>query len=62
MSIPAGSSSGKKLRLKGKGLPKSKEEQGDLLVELKVVLPERLSEEEEKLFRSLAERSSFNPR
>jgi len=45
MSIPKGSSSGKTLRLRGKGCPFSKadakeQEKGDLLVTLQIVLPE----------------------
>ncbi|GIV38965.1 MAG: molecular chaperone DnaJ [Thermonema sp.] len=46
-----------KIRLKGKGLPKYKQEEqkGDLYVTLQARLPQGLSEEEKELFRRLAE-------
>ena len=40
MSIPPNSSGGRSLRLKGKGLPKAGGGRGDLLVSLRIVLPE----------------------
>jgi DnaJ-class molecular chaperone len=40
MNIPANSGGGKSLRLKGKGLPKSGGGRGDLLVSLRIVLPD----------------------
>ena len=40
MSIPSNSSGGRSLRLKGKGLPKAGGGRGDLLVSLRIVLPE----------------------
>jgi DnaJ-class molecular chaperone len=40
LSIPAGSSGGRTLRLRGKGLPKPGGGEGDLLVGLRIVLPE----------------------
>jgi curved DNA-binding protein len=61
LTIPAGTSSGKKMRLKGKGFPTGAAN-GDLLVKVKIVLPENLSQAEEELFKKLAEESSFNPR
>ena len=39
LSIPANSSSGKTMRLKGKGLPTKKGGHGDLLVKLQIMLP-----------------------
>ena len=63
LSIPPGSQSGQRLRLKHKGMPGGKESpHGDLLVELKIVVPQNLSAEEEQLMRQLADVSSFNPR
>ncbi len=62
INIPAGSQSGQRLRLKGKGLPKSKQELGDLYVELVVQVPKSLTEREIELFQSLAKESRFNPR
>jgi curved DNA-binding protein len=55
--VPAGSSSGRKLRLRGQGMPG-----GDLYALVKVEVPRRLSKEERKLFERLAEVSKFDPR
>lgn len=63
MRLPAGSQAGKRLRLKGKGLPRRKgAKPGDLIVRLEVAVPEKLSDRERELFESLAKESSFNPR
>ncbi len=57
LKIPAGSQSGRVLRLKGKGLPaRGKEPAGDLLYELKVLAPTDLTEEERHLMQQFAER------
>lgn len=61
IKIPAGSQSGSKLRLKGKGLP-HQGSRGDMLAELVVATPTTLSAQERKLFESLRDCSSFNPR
>jgi curved DNA-binding protein len=53
MTVPAGQSSGQRLRLKGKGLPRRDGGQGDLYVELRVVVPKALTPEQEKLFQQL---------
>jgi len=54
MKIPAGTSGGKVLRLKGKGVPVYKKSGvfGDLYVRLAVDIPAHLSEEEKKLIRN----------
>ena len=45
LKIPAGSQSGRKLRLRGLGVPPLKGgARGDLYAELQIVLPERASE------------------
>jgi curved DNA-binding protein len=59
VKIPAGSSSGRKIRLRGRGLPKKGGDKGDLLAEIRIVVPETLSERERELFEQLAEASSF---
>lgn len=55
--IPKGSQSGSKLRLKGKGMPVYGKtgQYGDLYVQLNVVIPKNLSQEETKLFKKLKE-------
>lgn len=63
LRIPPGTGSGKVLRLRGKGLPRTRGlERGDLLVEIRIVVPETLTAEEEALFRKLAAVSHFKPR
>ncbi|MFC4634608.1 DnaJ C-terminal domain-containing protein [Dokdonia ponticola] len=57
ITVPKGSQTGKILRLKGKGMPKYSTQSsfGDLLVKLNVVLPKKLSKQEESLFKQLKE-------
>ncbi len=60
--IPPGSSSGRKIRLRGKGFPAHGDSHGDLYAELRIVVPEHPSEEERRLFEELAKKSDFTPR
>ena len=62
VKIPAGSASGRKIRLRRKGFPSSDGSKGDLFAEIRIVLPKSLSERERELFQRLAEESSFRPR
>lgn len=62
MSVPAGTQSGTRLRLRGQGLRKRDGSRGDLMVRIRIEIPTRLTSEEEKLFRKLAEVSQFHPR
>jgi curved DNA-binding protein len=62
VKIPAGSSTGRKIRLRGRGLPQANGDKGDLLAEIRIVVPEKLSERERELFEQLAEASSFRAR
>ncbi len=62
LKIPRGSQSGRKMRIRGKGLPRKNDQAGDIFVELQIRVPTSLSEEEEKLFSELAATSTFNPR
>jgi curved DNA-binding protein len=56
LKIPAGSQSGRVLRVKGKGLPgRGKEASGDLLYELRVLAPTDLTDEERGLMQQLAD-------
>jgi curved DNA-binding protein len=61
VTIPAGASSGTKIRIRGKGFPKKNEASGDLYAEIKIVLPKALSDRERELFAALAEVSEFTP-
>ena len=60
--VPAGSSSGRRLRLRGRGLPKRGGGRGDLYAAVQIVVPKRLSDEERDLFEKLASVSEFDPR
>ncbi|EMP56342.1 heat shock protein DnaJ domain-containing protein [Marinobacter santoriniensis NKSG1] len=61
VKVPKGSTSGRKLRLKGKGLPGK--HPGDQIVILQIAMPEEHSAEAEKLYEQLAEaEKDFNPR
>jgi curved DNA-binding protein len=62
VKIPAGSSSGRKIRLRGRGIPQPGGEKGDLLAEIRILVPEKLSDRERELFEELAEESSFRAR
>jgi curved DNA-binding protein len=62
VKIPAGSSSGRKIRLKGRGFPDARSGAGDLYAEISIRVPEALSSEEKKLFEQLAHISKFAPR
>ena len=59
--VPAGSSTGRKMRLRGRGLPNPKGPDGDLLAEIRVIVPTQLTDEEKALFEQLAETSAFEP-
>jgi DnaJ-class molecular chaperone len=56
LKIPAETQNGRVFRLKGKGMPRLNESQhhGDLFAEIYVVLPEKLTEKERKLFEEFA--------
>lgn len=61
VNVPAGSGNGRKLRLKGRGIPG--DQAGDLYLELELALPPANDEKARELYRTMArEMSSFNPR
>lgn len=62
LKIPAGTSSGRRLRLRGRGLPDPRGRPGDLFAEARVVVPRTLTDEERRLFSELAAVSDFEPR
>jgi curved DNA-binding protein len=62
LTVPPGSSSGKKLRMRGMGLPERPGERGDLIVELQIVLPPTTGSAEAKLYEELKRASGFDPR
>jgi curved DNA-binding protein len=62
VKVPAGSSSHRRLRLKGRGLPHRRGEPGNFYAELQVRVPETLTDEEQRRFEELAKVSSFDAR
>lgn len=61
LKIPAGTSSGRTFRAKGKGVPTGKDK-GDLLVTVQVAVPEKLNREARNLIERLAELDNQSPR
>jgi curved DNA-binding protein len=63
LTIKPGARSGTQLRLKARGMPaRGRKQAGDLIAELRIVVPSELTEAERELFEKLAETSDFNPR
>jgi curved DNA-binding protein len=62
LKVPAGSSTGRRLRLRGQGLPGPDGSAGDLYAVLAVHVPKRLTKKERELFEQLADVSKFDPR
>lgn len=60
LHVPAGSSSGRLLRLRGRGLARGGQ-RGDQLVELRIVVPDQPSEAELALYRRLQELATEQP-
>ena len=53
IKIPAGTSSGQALRLKGLGLSKKDGGYGDLNGKIKIVVPKNISEEQKELYKKI---------
>jgi curved DNA-binding protein len=63
VKVPAGSSSGRRLRLRGQGLPDpSGARPGDLYAVVEIHVPKKLGRRERELFEQLASVSKFDPR
>ena len=70
VSVPAGSQSGNRLRLKHRGLPRKPSgkgeskptDRGDLFAEVRITVPKELTQTERELFERLAAESHFAPR
>jgi len=62
VTVPPGTSSGRRLRLRGQGLPNPRGTAGDLFAEVRIMVPTHLSERERELFEALARESAFDPR
>jgi curved DNA-binding protein len=62
VKVPAGSSSNRRLRLKGEGMPGPGGRKGDLYASVRIVVPKKLEKRERELFEELAAVSRFDPR
>jgi curved DNA-binding protein len=62
VKVPPGTSSGKRLRLRGRGLPSRSGKPGDLYAEVRIMVPASLTDDERRLFEELARTSTFDPR
>ena len=62
LNIPAGTSSDSTLRLRGKGLPTSSSVNSDMLVKTRIVVPKKLTDEEQELFTKLQTVSKYRAR
>jgi DnaJ-class molecular chaperone len=60
--LPPGTSSGKKLRIKGHGVAAKGSAPGDLIAEVQIHLPPGLSDEDREAIRQLEARHPLNPR
>lgn len=62
VKVPAGSSSGRRLRLRGEGMPGPGGRKGDLYASVRIVVPKKPEKRERELFEELGAVSRFDPR
>ena len=63
VTVPPGSQAGRKLRLRGRGIPgQGANEAGDLYLEISVVLPDANTAAARKIYEDMARDMAFNPR
>lgn len=60
--IPQGVQSGEKIKIPSKGYKDGKGGRGDLVAEIKIMVPKKLELDEKEMFEKLQEMSNFNPR
>ena len=60
--IPQGIQSGEKIRIPSKGYKDGKGGRGDLVAEVKIMVPKKLELDEKEMFEKLKDMSGFNPR
>lgn len=60
--IPQGIQTGEKIKIPNKGYKDTNGIRGDLIAEIKVVVPKQLTKQEKAIFEKLNEISNFNPR
>jgi molecular chaperone DnaJ len=62
LKVPAGTKSGRIFRIRGKGAPRPRGGNGDLLATVQVEVPSRVSKQERKLLEDLQDASGESPR
>ena len=62
VQVPPGSSSGRRLRLAGQGMPNPRGRPGDLYAEVRIMVARTLNDRERELFEELSRVSRFDPR
>lgn len=62
ITVPEGSSSGRRLRLRGQGMPDPRGQPGNLYAEIRIMVPPRLSSKVRQLYEQLDAVSDFHPR
>jgi DnaJ-class molecular chaperone len=62
LHVPPGTSSGTKLRIKGHGVAAGSATPGDLLAEVQIVMPQKLTDADREAIRQIDQRYSQNPR
>lgn len=62
IKVPAGTSSGRVFKVRGKGAPKKRGGRGDLLVKVEVVIPQKLKQREKVLLEEFAQIHDESPR
>ncbi len=60
--IPQGIQSGEKIKIPSKGYKDGKGGRGDLVAEVKIMVPKKLELDEKEMFEKMQEMSNFNPR
>lgn len=60
--IPQGIQSGEKIKIPNKGYKDGKGGRGELIAEVKIMVPRKLELDEQEMFKKLKEMSNFNPR
>jgi curved DNA-binding protein len=62
LRVPAGTTAGTQLRMRGLGLPRGNKSRGDLFAKVRIQVPGSVSAEERGLWENLARKSTFKPR
>ena len=60
--VPQGISSGETIKIPSKGYKDGKGGRGDLIAEIRIVMPKKITKEEKNLYQKLSEISKFEPR